>query len=73
MLRGKAVLMDCYDKKSPVRRFIRSFVQDGKAYIEGHTGGNGDISPGRHVNAMLDVPAGSDELAGGAEVQVIYI
>ncbi len=73
MLRGKAVLMDDYDKKSPVRRFIRAVVQDGKAYIEGHTGGNGDISSGRNINAMLDVPAGSAKIPAGSEVQVILI
>ena len=73
MIRGTAVLADRYDRKSPVRRFIRAFVQDGIAYIEGHTGGNGDITSGRHINAMLDVPAGSDELPAGAKVDVILI
>ncbi len=73
MIRGTAVLMDDYDKKSPVRRFIRAIAQDGKVYIDGHTGGNGDISSGRNINAMVDVPAGSDKLPAGSEVQVILI
>ena len=29
MIRGAATLMDDYDKKSPVRRFIRAIAQDG--------------------------------------------
>ncbi|MBQ6389597.1 MAG: molybdopterin molybdotransferase MoeA [Mogibacterium sp.] len=73
MIRGTAVLANGYDRKSPVRRFIRAFVQDGKAYIDGHTGGNGDISSGRHMNAMIDVPSGSGELMAGAEVNVILL
>lgn len=73
MLRGRAVLVDDYDKKSPVRRFIRAIAQDGKVYIDGHTGGNGDVSSGRNINAMVDVPAGSDKLPAGSEVQVILI
>jgi len=73
MIRGTAVLMDDFDKKSPVRRFIRATAQDGRVYIDGHTGGNGDISSGRNINAMVDVPAGSDKLSAGSEVQVILI
>ena len=73
MIRGAATLMDDYDKKSPVRRFIRAIAQDGKVYIDGHTGGNGDVSSGRNINAMVDVPAGSDKLLAGSEVQVILI
>ena len=73
MIWGTAVLMDDFDKKSPVRRFIRATAQDGRVYIDGHTGGNGDISSGRNINAMVDVPAGSDKLSAGSEVQVILI
>ena len=42
-------------------------------YIDGHTGGNGDVSLGRNINAMVDVPAGADKLPAGSEVQVILI
>lgn len=73
MLRGKARLASDYDKKSPRRRFVRAFCQAGIAYIEGHTGGNGDITSGRHINSMIDIPAGSDELKAGTEVNVILI
>ena len=73
MIRGAATLMDDYDKKSPFRRFIRAIAQDEKVYIDGHTGGNGDVSSGRNINAMVDVPAGSDKLPAGSEVQVILI
>ncbi len=73
MIRGRAVLMDDYDRKSPSRRFIRAYVQDGKAYIDGHTGGNGDITSGRNINAMIDVPAGSGPLHAGTEVNVLLL
>ena len=71
MIRGTAVLMDDFDKKSPVRRFIRATVQDGRVYIDGHTGGNGDISSGRNINAMVDVPAGSDKLSAGSGYKIL--
>ena len=73
MVRQKAVLQDDYPRSSDRRRFVRCHVQDGKAVTEGHTGGNGDIASGRHVNAMIDIPAGSGPLHAGDEVTVILI
>ena len=73
MLRGSAVLTSDYGKKSPVRRFIRAYVQDGMAHIEGHTGGNGDIASGRGINALLDIPAGTEKLKAGDTVQVVFL
>lgn len=73
MIRTKAILASDYDRKSPRRRFVRANFKHGKAYIEGHTGGNGDITSGRHINAMIDIPAGSEELKAGDEVDVILI
>ena len=73
MVSAKAILADAYDKKSPSRRFVRTCVEDGKAFIEGHTGGNNDITSGRGINALIDVPAGSDALDEGDEVTVLFI
>lgn len=73
MHRFKAVLMNDYGKDSPTRRFIRAYVNDGKAYIEGHTGGNGDIYSGHKANAMVDIPAGSGRLDAGDKVDVILL
>ena len=73
MQRFEAVLMDDYGKSSPTRRFIRAYVNDGKAYIEGHTGGNGDIYSGHKANAMVDIPAGSGRLDAGDKVDVILL
>ena len=73
MIRSEAVLADDYGKASPTRRFVRAWVQEGKAFIEGHTGGNGDIYSGHGTNALLDLPAGSDRLNAGDTVKVLYI
>ena len=73
MLRQEVVLMDDYDRTSPIRRFIRTYVREGKAYLEGHTGGNGDIYSGHGVNAMLDIPAGSDKLKAGDTVTAVLL
>ena len=73
MIRGEAVLMSDYDRKSYRRKFVRAYVQCGKAYIEGHTGGNGDVSSGRHINALIDIPAGSKELKEGDTVSIMML
>jgi molybdopterin molybdotransferase len=73
MIKGTAVLADPYDKKSPARRFVRAYVRDGKAYIEGHTGGNGVISSGRGINALIEIPGGSDRLEAGDTVNILYL
>ena len=73
MTSAKVVLADSYDKNSPTRRFIRTVVNNGTAYIEGHTGGNNEITSGRGINALIDVPAGSDPLRAGDEVTVLFL
>lgn len=73
MVRSRATLMSDYDRPSPIRRFVRAFVQDGKAYIEGHLGGNGDIASGRGINALIEIPAGSDALKAGEEVRILFL
>ncbi|MBQ6621839.1 MAG: NTP transferase domain-containing protein [Mogibacterium sp.] len=73
MIRQAAELVGDYTRESPIRRFIRCYVQDGKAYIDGHTGGNGDVSSSRHMNAMIDVPAGTGKLRTGDAVTVILL
>ena len=73
MARSRATLMSDYDRPSPIRRFVRAFVQDGKAYIEGHLGGNGDIASGRGINALIEIPAGSDALKAGEEVRILFL
>lgn len=73
MVRSRAKLMSAYDRSSPIRRFVRAYVQDGKAFIEGHLGGNGDIASGRGINALIDIPAGSDALEEGEEVSILFL
>lgn len=73
MASGRAVIAEGFTKKSPSRRFIRTYVEGGKAFIEGHTGGNNDIASGRGINALIDVPAGSEPLAEGDEVTVLFL
>ena len=73
MRRLQAVLADDYGKKSPTRRFVRAYVQNCIAYLEGHTGGNGDIYSGHGANAVLDIPAGSGRLSAGDTVSALLL
>lgn len=71
--RMKAVLIDDYSKQSPTRRFVRAVVRDGKAYLEGHTGGNGDVYSTHETNALVEIPSGSEQLNAGETVDVILL
>jgi len=72
-VRGKAELVEAYGKKSPSRRFVRAICKDGRASIEGHTGGNGNVMSGKKINVLIDIPAGSPALEAGSIVDVIYL
>ncbi|MGN1388331.1 MAG: gephyrin-like molybdotransferase Glp [Bulleidia sp.] len=69
----EAVLMEEYGKKSPVRRFVRAEVINSRAYIEGHTGGNGDVYSGHQTNALIEIPAGSERIDAGSIVTAILL
>ena len=73
MERLQAVLADDYGKKSPTRRFVRAYVNNCIAYIDGHTGGNGDVYSGHGANAVIDIPAGSGILSAGDTVSALLL
>ena len=70
MVYVNAALADSYDKASPLRRFVRAYLQEGLVYLEGHTGGNGDVASGLHINALLDIPAGTKAMEAGSRASV---
>ena len=56
-------------KKSPQRRFLRGFYENGSVYIpEGHS--SGQIRSFAGCNCMIDIPKGSEALKKGEKVNV---
>ena len=61
-----------FSKKSHGRRFIRAKFDGEKIYLPSrHESGNLFSAVG--CNCLIDIPAGSDELAAGNEVEIILL
>ena len=70
--RGRGILADNFPKKSHGRRFIRAKFDGEKIYLPSrHESGNLFSAVG--CNCLIDIPAGSDELAAGNEVEIILL
>ncbi len=69
----EGVLQEPFKKASPSRRFVRCRIEGGRVWLEGHTGGNGNVSSGRGSNALVDIPAGSPSIHAGDKVKVIFL
>lgn len=70
--RSRGVLVDDFPKKSFGRRFIRARFDDDKIFLPTrHESGNLFSAVG--CNCLIDIPAGSDTLKAGDEVEIILI
>ncbi|MBR6712712.1 MAG: molybdopterin molybdotransferase MoeA [Selenomonadaceae bacterium] len=70
--RGRGVLADDFPKKSPGRRFIRAQVKGDKVFLPSRHE-SGTLYSAVGCNALVDIPAGSDKLSAGAEVETIRL
>lgn len=70
--RSRGVLADNFPKKSFGRRFIRAKFDGGKIFLPNrHESGNLYSAVG--CNCLIDIPAGSDALKVGNEVEIILL
>lgn len=70
--RSRGILANDFPKKSFGRRFIRAKFDGDKIYLPSrHESGNLYSAVG--CNCLIDIPAGSNELAAGAEVEIILL
>lgn len=70
--RNRGILADEFPKKSFGRRFIRAKLENGKIYLPiRHESGSLYSAVG--CNALIDIPAGSDALKAGTEVEIIEL
>ncbi|MGX8680586.1 MAG: molybdopterin molybdotransferase MoeA [bacterium] len=73
MIKVKAVLRDGYPKHSLNRRYIRAYIHEGSADLEGHLGGNGDIYSNYQINAVIEIKAGTSALNAGDKVDAYLL
>ena len=70
--KNRGILADDFPKKSFGRRFIRAKLENGKIYLpKRHESGSLYSAVG--CNALVDIPAGSDALFAGSEVEIIEL
>lgn len=70
--RSRGVLVDDFPKKSLGRRFIRARVEGKKVFLPARHE-SGALYSAIGCNALVDIPAGSDALKGGEEVETILL
>ena len=68
----RGILADNFPKKSPGRRFIRAKFDKNLVFLPNqHESGN--LYSAVDCNALVDIPAGSDKLFAGSEVEIILL
>ncbi len=70
--RGRGILADEFPKRSPSRRFIRARVEGDKIFLPSRHE-SGSLYSAVDCNAFVDIPAGSEPLKIGNEVETILL
>ena len=70
--RSRGVLADDFPKKSFGRRFIRAKFDGEKIFLP-RRHESGSLYSAVDCNALVDIPAGSDKLSAGEEVEIILL
>ena len=70
--KSRGILADNFPKKSLGRRFIRAKFDNGKIFLpKRHE--SGALYSAVGCNCLVDIPAGSDALKAGNEVEIILL
>ncbi|MCD8156101.1 MAG: molybdopterin-guanine dinucleotide biosynthesis protein B [Clostridiales bacterium] len=70
MKKTSAVLQNNFPKKSGGRRFIRARYEDGKVFLPNGLHSSGVLASMRGCNCLVDIAAGTPDLAAGDLVQI---
>ena len=70
--RGRGILADDFPKKSLGRRFIRAKFDGEKIFLP-RRHESGSLYSAVDCNCLVDIPAGSEKLSAGAEVEIILL
>lgn len=71
--RLRTTLRGEFGKKSPGRRLIRAYFDGVQARLVGNNHSSGSLSTVIGCNCLVDIPAGSDALCDGDEVEIILL
>ena len=71
--RVTAVADNSFPKKSKVARYVRAYYENGHVRMTGGSNESGVLSTLRGCNCLLEIPAGSESLETGTQVQVILL
>ena len=71
--RVKAVMATSFEKASKKRRFIRASYAYGKVTLNHHNHASGSLYTMSLCNCLIDIPAGTDALNIGDEVDVVLL
>lgn len=69
----ECVLQNTFPKKSPRRRFVRAHMQGGRVTVPEGSHESGAIMALADCNCLLDIPAGTPELAPGTVVKAVAL
>ncbi len=71
--RVQAVMENSYLKRSPARRYLRAYYKDGKATATEGSNDSGILYSMCGCNAMIEIPAGTEQLKKGDPVWVVLM
>lgn len=73
LTRKQAVSMSAFPKRSGVTRYVRAHYQDGTVRIADGSNASGILGSMCGCNCMIEIPAGTEELKVGEQVEVILL
>lgn len=71
--RVKAVCRGTFPKKSPVRRYVRAFYENGEVFPGMGSNASGILSTMCGCNCLIEIPAGTECVTCGDETEVILL
>ena len=73
MAQKEGILQDAFQKKSPKRRFIRAYYEEGKVFLSHNNHSSGALYTMSRCNCLIEIPAGTEEMESGKKVNVLLL
>lgn len=71
--RKKAVVQNCFPKRSKVTRYVRAYYENGNVRLTDGSNESGVMSTMRGCNCLVEIPAGNEGLNEGDAVEVVLM
>lgn len=73
MTQKEAILQDTFQKKSPKRRFIRAYYEEGRVFLNHNNHSSGALYTMSKCNCLIEIPAGTEGVEAGKRVNVLLL